>query len=83
MRIVGCAPPPRRTDVEPPRRPARGTRCSAAPSPRARAPLHRPLYTAAQRVAIERRWPEWSPQRHMHLDALQRAKARALAPEAP
>ena len=38
MRIVGCAPPPRRTDVEPPRRPARGTRCSAAPSPRARAP---------------------------------------------
>ena len=24
-----------------------------------------PLYTAAQRVAIERAFPEWSPQRHM------------------
>ena len=37
-----------------------------------------PLYTAAQRVAIERRFPEWSPQRHMHLDAIQRAAIRDL-----
>jgi hypothetical protein len=37
-----------------------------------------PLYTAEQRVAIERRFPEWSPQRHMHLDAIQRAAVRDL-----
>ena len=37
-----------------------------------------PLYTAAQRVAIERRYPEWSPQRHMALDAIQRAAVRDL-----
>ena len=37
-----------------------------------------PLYTAEQRVAIERRFPEWSPQRHMHLDAIQRAAIRDL-----
>ena len=37
-----------------------------------------PLYTAAQREAIFRRWPEWSPQRHMHLDAIQRAATRDL-----
>ena len=35
-----------------------------------------PLYTAEQRVAIERRFPEWSPQRHMHMDAIQRAAVR-------
>ncbi|KAL1519824.1 hypothetical protein AB1Y20_023330 [Prymnesium parvum] len=37
-----------------------------------------PLYTAKQRVDIMRRFPEWSPQRHMHLDALQRAMVRDL-----
>ena len=37
-----------------------------------------PLYTAAQRVAIERRFPEWSPRRHMELDAIQRAAVRDL-----
>ena len=39
-----------------------------------------PLYTAKQRADIERRWPEWSPQRHMRIDAIQRAAVRdALA----
>jgi len=41
------------------------------------------LYTAAQRVAIERRYPEWSPHRHMAIDAIQRAAVRdrlALSP---
>ena len=37
-----------------------------------------PLYTAAQRERIFRRFPEWSPQRHMHLDAIQRAATRDL-----
>jgi hypothetical protein len=37
-----------------------------------------PLYTAAQRVAIERKFPEWSSQRHMALDAIQRATVRDL-----
>ena len=37
-----------------------------------------PLYSAAQRAAIERRWPEWSPQRHMQIDAIQRALVRDL-----
>ena len=37
-----------------------------------------PLYTAAQRVAIERRYPEWSPHRHMAIDAIQRAAVRDL-----
>ena len=36
------------------------------------------LYTAAQRVAIERRYPEWSPHRHMAIDAIQRAAVRDL-----
>ena len=37
-----------------------------------------PLYTAAQRARIEHRWPEWSPQRHMEIDAIQRAAVRDL-----
>ena len=37
-----------------------------------------PLYTAAQRVDIFRKFPEWSPQRHMALDAIQRAAVRDL-----
>jgi len=37
-----------------------------------------PLFTAKQRVAIERKFPEWSAQRHMHIDALQRAAVRDL-----
>ena len=37
-----------------------------------------PLWTAAQRAAIERRHPEWSPHRHMALDAIQRAAVRDL-----
>jgi hypothetical protein len=36
-----------------------------------------PLYTQAQRREIERRFPEWSPQRHMALDAIQRAAVRS------
>ena len=37
-----------------------------------------PLYSAAQRTAIERAFPEWSPQRHMRIDAIQRAALRDL-----
>ena len=36
------------------------------------------LYTAKQRALIERSFPEWSPRRHMHLDAIQRAAVRDL-----
>ena len=35
-----------------------------------------PLYSAAQRVDAFKRFPEWSPQRHMAIDALQRAAVR-------
>ena len=37
-----------------------------------------PLFSAAQRVKIFKRFPEWSPQRHMALDAIQRAAIRDL-----
>ena len=37
-----------------------------------------PLFSTQQRVEIWRRFPEWSPQRHMHLDAIQRAAIRDL-----
>ena len=35
-----------------------------------------PLYTLAQQQAVEAKFPEWSPQRHMHMDAIQRAGVR-------
>ena len=35
-----------------------------------------PLYTPEQVAAVARRFPEWSPQRHMHMDAIQRASVR-------
>ena len=35
-----------------------------------------PLFTAEQQAAVEAKFPEWSPQRHMHMDAIQRAAVR-------
>ena len=34
------------------------------------------LYTAEQQAAVFAKFPEWSPQRHMHMDAIQRAAVR-------
>ena len=39
-----------------------------------------PLYTHEQQQGVEASFPEWSPPRHMHMDAIQRAAVRdALA----
>jgi hypothetical protein len=35
-----------------------------------------PSYTAEQQAAVYRRFPEWSPQRHMFMDAPQRQAVR-------
>jgi hypothetical protein len=35
-------------------------------------------YTAAEKASVYRRFPEWSPQRHMFLDAPQRQAVRDL-----
>ena len=37
-----------------------------------------PLFSEPQRIAIEQAYPEHSPQRHIHLDGLQRAVVRDL-----
>ena len=37
-----------------------------------------PTYTAEQQAAVYRRFPEWSPQRHMFMDAPQRQAVRDL-----
>jgi hypothetical protein len=36
-----------------------------------------PSYTAEQQAAVYRRFPEWSPQRHMFMDAPQRQAVRS------
>ena len=40
--------------------------------------LKGPTYTADEMASVYRRFPEWSPQRHMHMDAPQRAAVRDL-----
>ena len=40
--------------------------------------LDGPAYTDEQQAAVYRRFPEWSPQRHMFLDAPQRQAVRDL-----
>lgn len=40
--------------------------------------LDGPAYTAEQQAAVYRRFPEWSPQRHSHMDAPQRQAVRDL-----
>jgi len=40
--------------------------------------LDGPAYTAEQQAAVYRRFPEWSPQRHTHMDAPQRQAVRDL-----
>ena len=73
--LRGHLPPPRRAALlagapQGRRKQRRGT----SPGPQ---PLRR-TDPQAQRVAVERRFPEWSPQRHMALDAIQRAVVRDL-----
>ena len=43
--------------------------------------LKGPAYSAAEMDSVYRRFPEWSPQRHMYMDAPQR-QARAIPPRA-
>ena len=40
--------------------------------------LEGPTYTPEQQAEVYRRFPEWSPQRHMHMDAPQRQAVRDL-----
>ena len=40
--------------------------------------LRGPAYTAAEQASVYRRFPEWSPQRHMFMDAPQRQAVRDL-----
>ena len=41
--------------------------------------LDGPAYTDEQQAAVYRRFPEWSPQRHMFMDAPQRQAVRPAA----